>query len=136
MIRINSQSAEYIFFWPEDRNPDMPDHDPGIWELAEMPFGSSQQAVLFVRRFNALMEFRGLLNQKFPGQTFQWRIEEIHNKLAELLARGRLRVLKRWKRATGSPAAAADAPKAVRREAPAEQREQAEPPTLDRKSTL
>lgn len=127
MILIELQSAQYFFYWKEEAQS-LPVPEV-LWENAEVGFGSPQQAIQFVRRFAALVEFRTLLGQAFPGQTYRWKIDEIHKKLADLLVQRRLRVWKRWRRATGPSVAVAEAAKVQRREV-VERSEPSEPPTF------
>ena len=125
---VESQSIQHIFYWSEDGAPE-PAEGETAWESAELGFGSPRQAILFLRRFANLHEFRALLNEKFPGQTFRWQIDEIFARLADLMTRKRLCVQKRWKRATSSIASASNAAKVPRREA-VEASEPKEQPTF------
>ena len=125
---LKTVAAEYVFEWADARGS-APAPAGGYWEFAELAFGSNQQALLFLRRFSALYEYRSLLNEKFPGQTFRWGIAEIEAKLADLLAKRRLVVTRRWRRATGSVTATAEATKVPRKEV-AERSEPAEPATF------
>ncbi len=125
---IESQSAQHIFFWKEDGAPSL-EEDSGTWEFAELGFGSTQQALLFLRRFGALSEFRSLLTERFPGQVHRWQIAELLAKVADLLVKKRLCVQKRWKRATAAVATHGEATKVARREV-ADKFDPREPPTF------
>lgn len=125
---LETQSVQHVFYWSADGAPEL-GRAAAVWESAELGFGSSQQALLFLRRFAALHEFRGLLNGQFPGQTFRWRNDEVIAKVADLLVKKRLTVQKRWKRATSSIATYAEGTKVPRREV-VEKSEPTEPPTF------
>ena len=124
---ITRQTTEYVFYWAgmqPDRTRIM-----GSVDFAEVAFSSPQQAVLFLRRFSELFEFRKLLELRFPGQVYRWRIDDIFNKLGELMAKKQLLVIKRWIPAEG-PSRAELIPQPMPRRQATEQAAQPEPPTF------
>lgn len=97
---ISRQQFEYAFYWADGGQPP-PSRLPGQHQTVQVGFGSPQQARQFLRTFQQPHEFRVLLTQRFPGQTFRWRLEEIVVKMADLMVRQRLLVIKRWTPAEG-----------------------------------
>jgi hypothetical protein len=124
---ITRQTTEYVFYWAGSQ----PDRTRilGSVDFAEVAFSSPQQAVLFLRRFSELFEFRKLLELRFPGQVYRWRIDDIFNKLGELMAKKQLLVVKRWVPAEGPSRAELTPLPMPRRQAP-ERAVQPEPATF------
>lgn len=97
---ISRQYFEYAFYWADGGKP--PETRlPGQHQTSQVGFGSPQQAQQFLRTFHAPHEFRALLSERFPGQTYRWRLEDVVVKMADLMVRGRLLVIKRWTPAEG-----------------------------------
>jgi hypothetical protein len=129
MIILTSLSGEYIFYWKEDGPPQGNDNQ-GFVQFAEIGFGSPQQALMFLRRFGALAEYKEMLSQRFPGQVYRWRTSELEARIADLLVKKRICVLKRWMVAPGAPTAQGGPVGRVERRPVVERTEPAEPPTF------
>lgn len=99
-MQIDQGGVKYIFYWDGDGPGAAPSERV---QSAEMGFGSSPQALSFLRRFRNFGRFRTLLQERYPAQIKVWRPENILEKAAEELVRKRLRVLKRWEPAEASP---------------------------------
>ncbi|MBS1831335.1 MAG: hypothetical protein JST65_01400 [Acidobacteria bacterium] len=97
---ISHQYFEYAFYWSDGGTPP-PCRLAGQHRISEVGFGSPQQATQFLRTLQQPHEFRMLLSERFPGQTFRWRFEELIAKMADLMVRRRLLVIKRWTPAEG-----------------------------------
>ncbi|BDC48683.1 hypothetical protein F183_A09990 [Bryobacterales bacterium F-183] len=97
---ISRQYFEYAFYWADGGKPPA-SRLAGQIQTAQVGFGSPQQAQQFLRTFHEPHEFRMLLSQRFPGQTYRWRLDELTGKMADLLVKRRLLVIKRWTPAEG-----------------------------------
>jgi hypothetical protein len=125
---IFSHSAQYIFHW-KGAPPPLLD-ESGYCEFREIGFSSTGQAVMFLRQLGEPQGFKALLSERFPGQVSRWPLAGIHGKVAELLVKNQLFVVKRWPRATGAPVPGPDSPTKVERREPVEKAEASEPPTF------
>lgn len=101
-MQIDQGGVKYIFYWAGD----VPGGTHSEREQsAEMGFGSSPQALSFLRRFQDFGRFRTLLQERYPAQIKVWRPENILEKTADELVKKHLRVVKRWEPAEASPPA-------------------------------
>ncbi len=126
---IAKQNTEIVFYWADAGGKPDQSRLTKAFEEAQLGFGSTQQAVLFLRRYPELFSFRQLLNERYAGQGQVYRLEDLYQKLAADMVRRRLCVIKRWLPAVGSSSTLGAATVVPRREA-VERTEPAEPPTF------
>ena len=126
-MEISCAGDKYVFFWALEKSPTEPEGS-AFTESAEVKLVSAQHASMFLRRWGCPAEFRRLLRSRYPQDILD---EDILNRLALELAKGGLRVVKRWRRSQGSAVAVQPAFAVPRRPAPSSQAPADPPSTFD-----